>query len=83
LIYVRVADLEASLAAAIAGGGTVFSGPRQGFAVITDPAGASLALFDPHHPTAVDQDDDDEHGHGHDEGHGHGHGHDEGHGHGH
>jgi uncharacterized protein len=76
LIYVRVADLEASLAAAVAGGGTVFSGPRQGFAVITDPAGASLALFDPNHPTAVDHDHDDEHdhGHGHDDDHGHGHG---------
>jgi predicted enzyme related to lactoylglutathione lyase len=79
LIYVRVADLEASLAAVIAGGGTVISGPRQGFAVITDPAGASLALFDPHHPTAEDADhehDDDEHdghGHSHDGGHGHNH----------
>jgi len=79
LIYVRVADLEASLTAVVTGGGTVVSGPRQGFAVITDPAGASLALFDPNHPTAEDAD----HEHGNDE-HGHGHGHDEhGHGHGH
>jgi len=73
LIYVRVADLDVSLAAVVAGGGTVLSGPRQGFAVITDPAGASLALFDPHHPTVDDHDDDDEHGHGHDDEHGHGH----------
>jgi predicted enzyme related to lactoylglutathione lyase len=79
LIYVRVADLEASLDAVLAGGGTVLSGPRQGFAVVTDPAGASLALFDPRHPTAEDADHEHE-GHGH-EGHDHeGH---EGHGHGH
>jgi predicted enzyme related to lactoylglutathione lyase len=75
LIYVRVADLEASLAAVVAGGGTVLSGPRQGFAVITDPAGASLALFDPNHPTAEDAQHEHEHG---DDGHGHA---DHGHGH--
>jgi predicted enzyme related to lactoylglutathione lyase len=77
LIYVRVADLDASLAAVVAGGGTVISGPREGFAVITDPAGASLALFDPNHPTVEEAE------HEHDDEHGHGHGHDDGHGHGH
>jgi predicted enzyme related to lactoylglutathione lyase len=84
LIYVRVADLDASLAAVVAGGGTVLDEPRQGFAVITDPAGASLALFDPNHPTA----EEGEHEHDGSEtetdtGHGHGHGHDDDHGHGH
>jgi len=83
LIYVRVADLEASLAAVVAGGGTVLNGPRQGFAVITDPAGASLALFDPHHPSAAEDDEHEGHDSGDDQGHGHGHGHDDGHGHAH
>lgn len=79
LIYVRVADLDASLAAVVAGGGTVLDEPRQGFAVITDPAGASLALFDPNHPTADETEHEHDHQHdsehGHDDGHGHGHGH--------
>lgn len=49
LIYVVVADLDASLAAATRRGGTVLSGPREQmggrFAVIRDPAGAVLALW--------------------------------------
>lgn len=49
LIYVVVADLDASLAAATRRGGAVLSGPREQmggrFAVIRDPAGAVLALW--------------------------------------
>jgi len=50
LIYVNVADLEASLHQCRARGGTVLREPRglgaQGrFAVIRDPAGAVCALF--------------------------------------
>ncbi len=71
LPYVRVADLEVAITAVRARGGSVLDGPRSGFAVVTDPAGASLALFDPHHPSA---NEDDEHEHGGDDGHGHGHG---------
>jgi len=52
LLYVTVADVEASLAACREGGGEVISGPTQAgpqgrFAVIRDPAGAALALFEP------------------------------------
>lgn len=81
LVYVRVADLDDSLAAVRARGGSVVDGPRSGFAVITDPAGAHLALFDPHHPSADDEEADaaDAQGHGHSHGHDgsgdHGHGH--------
>lgn len=50
LIYVHVADLDASLEACRRGGGTVVAAPRdfggQGrYAVIRDPAGAALALY--------------------------------------
>jgi len=50
LIYVTVADLARSLAACEARGGSVISGPRgagrgTSFAVIRDPAGAVMALF--------------------------------------
>jgi predicted enzyme related to lactoylglutathione lyase len=49
LVYVLVADLDTSLAACTARGGTILSGPRGAgdgarFAVIRDPAGAVLAL---------------------------------------
>lgn len=52
LIYVNVDDLDASLAAVKAGGGKVLAGPKgmgnsARYAVIQDPAGAVLALFDP------------------------------------
>ncbi|HYW52268.1 MAG TPA: VOC family protein, partial [Gemmatimonadaceae bacterium] len=51
LVYITVADLDASLAACRAGGGTVLAEPRGAggaarFAVIQDPAGATVALFD-------------------------------------
>jgi len=54
LPYVRVDHLDEALARVRARAGTVLDGPRSGFAVITDPAGAHLALFDPHHATADD-----------------------------
>lgn len=52
LIYVNVANIEASLKSAIERGGTILDGPRQmggmgKFAAIRDPAGAALALFEP------------------------------------
>jgi len=51
LIYVTVADIEASLQACTAGGGQVVAGPRGmgtygRFCVIRDPAGAVLALLE-------------------------------------
>ena len=49
LMYVRVADLDASIAAAEAGGGRVLHGPRSmgsgTLAVVEDPAGAALGLW--------------------------------------
>lgn len=50
LMYVIVADLHASIAACEARGGAVVNGPRGAgggaqFAVIRDPAGAVLALY--------------------------------------
>ena len=49
LIYVTVENLDASLAAVTSGGGEVVSGPRavgnDSMAVIRDPAGAHLALY--------------------------------------
>jgi predicted enzyme related to lactoylglutathione lyase len=49
LLYVVVEDLDASLRAAVASGGSVVDGPRgmgeQLFAVVRDPAGAHLALL--------------------------------------
>jgi predicted enzyme related to lactoylglutathione lyase len=50
LVYVVVADLEASLAACRERGGAVVAGPRNAgkearYAVIRDPAGAVLALY--------------------------------------
>lgn len=52
LIYITVTDLDARLDACRANGGTVLMEPRSSggtarYAVITDPAGASVALFDP------------------------------------
>lgn len=50
LIYVLVADVEASARRAVELGGRVLDGPRmmgpRQFAVIQDPAGAVLALMD-------------------------------------
>ncbi len=49
MIYIIVADLDASLAACAAGGGEVVRPPRDGtmrFAVIRDPAGAICGLFE-------------------------------------
>ncbi len=49
LIYVRVADVQASAEAAEAKGGKVLDGPRRmagsNFCVVQDPAGAVLALM--------------------------------------
>ncbi|MBB4635243.1 VOC family protein [Longimicrobium terrae] len=52
LMYINVVDLDASLEACAAQGGSVISGPRSGggtvrYAVIRDPAGAAVALFQP------------------------------------
>ncbi len=58
LMYITVADLDASLAACRASGGTVVMEPRSSggtarYAVIQDPAGASVALFDPGTPATT------------------------------
>lgn len=50
IIYITVADLDESLRQCAAGGGKVLSGPREypphgRFAIIEDPAGAPVALF--------------------------------------
>jgi predicted enzyme related to lactoylglutathione lyase len=49
LIYVQVADLDASLRSCVERGGQVVDGPRgmgeQRFAVVRDPAGAHLGLI--------------------------------------
>jgi predicted enzyme related to lactoylglutathione lyase len=50
MIYIVVADLDASLAACRARGGTVVSGPRGAggtarMAIVRDPAGAHAALY--------------------------------------
>jgi len=47
-----VADLDASLTRCLEGGGSVLNGPKGlggmgRFAVIRDPAGAVLALYEP------------------------------------
>lgn len=52
MMYINVTDLDASLQACEAGGGSVVSGPRSGggaarYAIIRDPAGAVVALFQP------------------------------------
>jgi len=51
LVYVSVADLDASLRAGAERGGETVAGPRGlaggRFAVVRDPAGAVLALFEP------------------------------------
>lgn len=51
LMYIVVADLDASLKATIAGGGSILrprinTGGSGSFAVIKDPAGAACALFE-------------------------------------
>jgi predicted enzyme related to lactoylglutathione lyase len=51
LLYVQVADLDASLAACKQRGGAVVDGPRgmgeRRFAVVRDPAGAHIGLIGP------------------------------------
>lgn len=52
LAYVNVDDLDHSLERCQAGGGTVVAGPKTmeshgRYAVIRDPAGAAIALFEP------------------------------------
>jgi predicted enzyme related to lactoylglutathione lyase len=52
LVYITVADLDASLAACRAHGGEVIGGPRAAgggarYAVVRDPAGAVAAFFEP------------------------------------
>jgi predicted enzyme related to lactoylglutathione lyase len=51
MAYVRVADLDASLARCAESGGRSVTGPRsfgegRRYAVIEDPAGASLAIYE-------------------------------------
>lgn len=51
LLYITVTDLDARLAACTAAGGTVLMAPRSSggaarYAVIQDPAGAAVALYD-------------------------------------
>ena len=55
MIYVRVADLDASLAKCAEGGGRLVAGPRsfgagRRYAVIEDPAGAVCALYEDANP---------------------------------
>lgn len=55
LIYLTVADLDASLAACAEGGGEAVAGPRSmgvygRMAVIRDPAGAVATLSEPARP---------------------------------
>ena len=50
MMYIVVADLDASIAAAVANGGQVVAGPKKAgpqarYCVIRDPAGAVAALF--------------------------------------
>lgn len=57
LIYIRVADLDASIAAGTRLGGRILAGPRGNpasgrFAVIEDPAGAVMALVQQDAPGA-------------------------------
>ena len=51
LVYVRVADLDASMAKAARRGGRVVAGPKRlgggRYCVVQDPAGAVLALVGP------------------------------------
>lgn len=51
LIYVTVADIDASIASVLELGGKVLVGPKNmgaaRYCVIQDPAGASLALYQP------------------------------------
>jgi predicted enzyme related to lactoylglutathione lyase len=52
MVYISVADLEASVERCRELGGEVVSGPKRmagqgAFAVIRDPAGAVMALFEP------------------------------------
>jgi hypothetical protein len=51
LIYITVADVEASAAACTANGGEVLVGPKGlaggRFCVIRDPSGATAALYQP------------------------------------
>lgn len=58
MMYITVADLDASLAACTANGGRIMTEPRSGggtarYAVIADPAGCTVALFDPGTPPAA------------------------------
>ena len=51
LVYITVTDLDASLAAGAAGGGSILGGARSAgpgarYAIIRDPAGAACALFE-------------------------------------
>jgi len=51
MIYINVADLDASIAACEAGGGEILDGPRDmgdmgRYCFIRDPAGAVCALFE-------------------------------------
>jgi len=51
MMYITVADLDASLTACTTNGGRIVAEPRGAggtarFAVIVDPAGATVALFD-------------------------------------
>jgi predicted enzyme related to lactoylglutathione lyase len=51
MMYITVADLDASLAACTANGGRIVAAPRGAggtarYAVIADPSGATVALFD-------------------------------------
>lgn len=54
LIYVTVADLDASIAAVLERGGKLLAGPNgmgaARYCVIEDPAGAKLALYQPAPP---------------------------------
>ncbi|MEP7292297.1 MAG: hypothetical protein ABI835_10960, partial [Chloroflexota bacterium] len=59
LIYITVADLDASIAACQQNGGSVIHGPRDvggnRFCVIRDPVGAVAGLFEIHEAAQSDE----------------------------
>lgn len=47
IVYITVPNLEASIERALGNGGSVIDGPRDGFCLLRDPAGAVFAAWQP------------------------------------
>lgn len=47
VVYITVPDVQAAVDAAVAHGGAVVDGPREGFCLLRDPAGAVFAVWQP------------------------------------